>query len=199
MMIKWWIYSFENLLSIFFLLLLMLHFIHTTLITFLNSHLLLYLFRYFGMEKKKGCTVGLKNLTEEHTRFLKQRYVKLGNNLFMVPSLSSPDKIYMVDMVVGRCECPVGLNGSPCKHQYFLWSNNIADSLNFIPRFNKEERKKFVEIAYGHSLPVSFYESLHQTDSRIVNNEERANNDENSLSGDSPESTTVNVRLFQVA
>ena len=134
----------------------------------------------------------------EETGFLKQGYVEFGNNLFTVPSLSNPNKMYMVDMVVGRCECHVGLNGSPCKHQFFLWSNNLADSLNFIPRFNKEERKKFVEIAYGYSLPISYYESLHRTDDRAVNNEEHVNDVQNPLNSDSAERTTINVSTIRV-
>ena len=29
------------------------------------------------------------------------------------------------------------------KHQYVLWINKLADSLNFLPRFSPEQKKKF--------------------------------------------------------
>ena len=37
------------------------------------------------------------------------------------------------------------MNGSPCKHQYVLWVNKLSDLLNFLPRFNPEQKKKFSE------------------------------------------------------
>ena len=64
-------------------------------------------------------------------------------------------------MTVGTCECPIGLDGSPCAHQYFLWADNISDSLNFAPVFNEKNRQHFAKIALGSSFPLSFYEGLH--------------------------------------
>ena len=61
----------------------------------------------------------------------------------------------------GYCECTVGLNGSACKHQYILWLNKKASGCNFIPIFSKTDRKNFAEIAIGKSMPLNFYEGLH--------------------------------------
>ena len=88
----------------------------------------------------------------------------LGSYLYMIPSLSTTNKTHLVDMLVGRCQCLVGFDGSSSLHHYFLWSNNFADSVNFFPCFNKKERKKFVEFAYVSSLPLQFYENLHPSE-----------------------------------
>ena len=71
---------------------------------------------------------------------------------------------YVVDMNLGMCECENGMDGSACKHQYVLWANIIANCSNFIPVFNKAERRQFAEI--GNSLSLPYYEGLHE---RILN------------------------------
>ena len=63
-------------------------------------------------------------------------------------------------MAAGRCECLL-FDGSPCMHDYFLWSRTIADSVNFVPYFNKKE-KKFT------SLPLSFFESIITRNRQLV-------------------------------
>ena len=68
---------------------------------------------------------------------------------------------HLVDMAIGRCECPVGADGSPCAHQYFLWAEKLASCVNFAPVFSKEERQKYAKIALGTSLPLNYYECLH--------------------------------------
>jgi len=47
------------------------------------------------------------------------------------------------------------------KHQYFLWANNIAKSVNFIPYTSASQRKTCAVIAIGESLPDSYYEGIH--------------------------------------
>ena len=64
-------------------------------------------------------------------------------------------------MQSGYCTYPIGLNGSPCKHQRLIWANLRVQSQNFLPYFSKEERQKYAYIAYGQSLPLDFYEGLH--------------------------------------
>ena len=58
-------------------------------------------------------------------------------------------------MAIGTCDCLIGCDGSPCAHQHFLWADNIADSLNFIPIFNEEKGQQFAKVALGSSLPLS--------------------------------------------
>ena len=104
--------------------------------------------------------------TKEERMFMSQRTEDNGNNLYRVPSRSEEEKYYTVDMTVGICECFVGRDGSPCAHQYVLWSENVSDSVNFIPYFSKEERQRFARIAMGTALPLSYYENLHPSHER---------------------------------
>ena len=85
--------------------------------------------------------------TEERKRI--RRNIKSdGNNIFRAPSRTETDHYYTVDMLTGVCECAVGFDGSPCTHQYFTWAENLADSVNFVPIFNKEERQRWARIAF---------------------------------------------------
>ena len=69
--------------------------------------------------------------------------------------------VYVVDMSIGTCDCILGRDGSPCWHQFILWANGFATSGNFLPKFDKFERKRFAEIAIGESLESSFDDSIH--------------------------------------
>ena len=44
----------------------------------------------------------------------------------------------MLDMSTGICSCEIGRDGSPCKHQFIIWSNQISESQNFLPYFNAQ-------------------------------------------------------------
>ena len=39
--------------------------------------------------------------------------------------------------------------------------NKVSDAINFLPVFSKEQRKMYAEIAIGSTLPLHFYEGLH--------------------------------------
>ncbi len=89
------------------------------------------------------------------------KVVSLGNETFKVPSFSNPDLEYLVDMNLGRCECPKGINGAPCKHQYLLWIKQFsAVSKIFLPFFNAKERQEFAKLAVGVSGPDELYEGI---------------------------------------
>ena len=90
-----------------------------------------------------------------------EKIVNVGTNMFLVLSLSEESVQYLVDMNSGFCQCKVGINGSPCKHQYILWVNHLSAAVNFLPVFSKEQRKMYAEIAIGATLPLHFYEGLH--------------------------------------
>ena len=64
-------------------------------------------------------------------------------------------------MNIGRCECPVGLDGFPCFHKYLLWSKQIASNFNFVPKFDEKARQKFAMIALRKTLNQEFYKPLH--------------------------------------
>ena len=86
---------------------------------------------------------------------------KIDQNLFSVNSRSEKQKLYLVDMTTGLCECFIAKDGSPCWHQFCLWSSGLATCPNFLPHFDKAERQKFAEIAIGASLESSYYDTLH--------------------------------------
>ena len=92
---------------------------------------------------------------------MKVSVIQLDSDLFKVKSKSDENLFYIVDMSIGTCECYIGSDGSPCWHQFILWSNGMATSSNFLPHFDKFERKKYAEIAIGSSLETSYYDPLH--------------------------------------
>ncbi|XP_028513981.1 uncharacterized protein LOC114574759 [Exaiptasia diaphana] len=72
-------------------------------------------------------------------------------------------------MSIGFCSCESGKDGSPCKHQYVLWSANIAHCLNFVPVDQPDIRKKLAWIAIGNSLDISYYKNLRNQDNKDDN------------------------------
>lgn len=75
----------------------------------------------------------------------------ISPHLVRVPSEDSPEVTYTVDTVLGKCECIIGSNGAPCKHQFVVWASLKMKNTNFMPFFCKEERVRFAEIAIGDS------------------------------------------------
>ena len=71
---------------------------------------------------------------------------------------------YTVDMSIGTCSCEIGKDGTPCKHQYVLWSANLAHCINFVPVSQPVMRQKLAWIAIERSLPLSFYNNLRSPD-----------------------------------
>lgn len=67
-------------------------------------------------------------------------------------------------MTIGTCSCENGKDGSPCKHQYVLWSANLASCINFVSVSQPALRQKLAWIAIERSLPLSFYNNLRTPD-----------------------------------
>ena len=127
--------------------------------------------RYLGKSKKKEKQgVGFVKPTSLETSTMLSNCSNQGDNIFVVPSASTANKSYVVDMNLGICECEVGKTGGPCKHQFILWTNQKATSTNFIPIFSAEQRKNMAEIAIGKSLSNEFYAGLH--DFKTIENNE---------------------------
>ena len=61
------------------------------------------------------------------------------------------------------CILQVGLDGSPCFHQYVLWSRKLASCPNSLPILDACERQYFAtgDFATGDALPILYYESIH--------------------------------------
>ena len=90
----------------------------------------------------------------EEREIIRRNIISDGNNLFQVPSRTKANQYYTVDMSIGICECAIDFDGSPCTHQYLIWTENLADSVNFVPIFNKEERQRWVRIAFGTAIDL---------------------------------------------
>ena len=74
--------------------------------------------RFKGRAKKKSEGIGFKVPTEHEQREMLSNLSTLQHNTFIVKSSTNENATYLVDMNSGFCQCKVGLNGSPCKHQY---------------------------------------------------------------------------------
>ena len=64
-------------------------------------------------------------------------------------------------MTLGMCDCVIGMNGAPCKHQYLLWSTRMATSPNFLPIVSPSGRERIAKMATNSSLPTEMYEGIH--------------------------------------
>ena len=51
----------------------------------------------------------------------------------------------------------IGKDGSPCKHQYMLWTAKRAKCFNFVPINSPEDRQKLAKIAIGEALPLPLH------------------------------------------
>ena len=67
-------------------------------------------------------------------------------------------------MTTGTCSCENGKDGSPCKHQYVLWSANLASCINFVPVSQPAMRQQLAWIAMERLRPLSFYNNLRSPD-----------------------------------
>ena len=115
--------------------------------------------RFKGVGKCKAGRIGFRVPDFEEMKFISNYVIDLGDNQFKVPSFDvTSEDTYLVDMNCNICECPLGRDGSVCKHQYMLWSLKIATSTNFIPYLDANQRKKLAYIADGSNLPLCMYE-----------------------------------------
>ena len=110
--------------------------------------------RFKGKSKRKHDGVGYQIPSKPEQDLALQHLEALGRNTYLMRSFTLNNVSYVVDMNLGMCECENGMDGSACKHQYVLWANSIANCSNFIPVFNKAERRQFAEIALGNSLSL---------------------------------------------
>lgn len=117
--------------------------------------------RFKGLEKKKNEGQGFKLPSPNTQTTMANNVISLGQNLFRVPSSTKDGIFYLVDMNVGICECPQGLFGAVCKHQYILWAHKSVIGKSFLPYLSALERQEYAFIAIGHSMPIEFYEGVH--------------------------------------
>ena len=84
-------------------------------------------------------------------------------DVYMVRSHTDPHNHWIVDLQLGECSCPVGYNGTPCKHQLVAATKYMKSAINKIPTDSPKGRQLLAGIALGKDCqPISFYSSLHQ-------------------------------------
>ena len=84
-------------------------------------------------------------------------------NVYIVQSKTDRTMSYTLDMIVGVCTCPQGIDGSPCSHQAAVSIHYGRASINCIPTISPKVRQIYAQIALGDkaSTNISFYGSLH--------------------------------------
>ena len=73
--------------------------------------------RFKGISKAKTSGIGYKVPSNDESNAMLSGSLYLAENLFSVPSRTKPGVMYVVDMSIGQCECPVGkyhLNATVC-------------------------------------------------------------------------------------
>nr|XP_047142843.1 uncharacterized protein LOC124817091 [Hydra vulgaris] len=115
--------------------------------------------RFLGRDKGKK-VVGFALPSPEVLQNVEKQISKVGLELYTVPSFNLSGVHYNVDMSIGICDCSVGCDGSPCKHQYIVWKKHLY-STNFLPYLSCKERQLCSYNAIGAILPDSLYEGLH--------------------------------------
>ena len=92
---------------------------------------------------------------------------------YHVKSTSQRGVAYEVDMMVGVCTCPQGIDGSPCTHQAAIAIHFGTPSINCIPTLSPHIRRIYAQIALGKEAVTnsSFYAGLHDHIEYIMKNE----------------------------
>ncbi|XP_066933770.1 uncharacterized protein [Clytia hemisphaerica] len=116
--------------------------------------------RFKGLSKDKKSSIGFRLPSQAELDLLVQKIVDRGAGSYLVPSFKNQESFYFVDTDLGVCECEVGRYGTPCKHQYLIWTHGLKSN-NFLPYLSCEERKKCSYIAIGKVLEDELYESIH--------------------------------------
>ena len=71
------------------------------------------------------------------------------HNTYIVPSVTTINKFYIVDPSIGTCTCPAALGGSPCKHQAAVAIKYSEGSFNFVFALSIEDCLTYRYIACG--------------------------------------------------
>ena len=72
-----------------------------------------------------------------------------NKNVFTVKSKTERGVVYTVDMIVGVCTCPQGIDGSPCSHQAAVAIHYDKASINYIPTLAPAICQIYAQIALG--------------------------------------------------
>lgn len=95
---------------------------------------------------------------------------KLSDTIYQFRYTNDPNRNHVIELELGMCSCPVGVNGAPCKHQAFALQELGVSSVNFAPEYPAERRQMFAILAIGENdVPsVSFFASVHEKKNQEV-------------------------------
>ena len=84
--------------------------------------------------------------------------------LYAVQSTSKKKMSYTVDISLGVCECPTGIQGKLCKHQAATIKKYQLHARKMVPLTSTTGRQYYAVLALGecNTQPISFYASLYQ-------------------------------------
>ena len=107
--------------------------------------------RYQGLYSKKISKDGITEIENDA--------------VYTVNSSTQRGVFYTVDMTVGVCTCPQGVDGSPCTHQAAVVLHYGTPSINCIPSLSPHVRRIYARIALGEKAEekTSFYAGLHDS------------------------------------
>ena len=85
--------------------------------------------------------------------------------MFIVKSKTERTVAYTVDMTVGVCTCPQGIDGSPCSHQAAVSIHYDRASINCISTLAPSIRQIYAQITLRDKADtnLTFYASLHDS------------------------------------
>lgn len=97
--------------------------------------------------------------------FKKEDIVKLDANSYKVPSESTPERMYDVEVTLGFCSCEMGRLGKFCKQPagvYEHFQENFPNS----PAITAQSKYLMAKLAFCEEnvMPISFYEPLRATE-----------------------------------
>ena len=75
----------------------------------------------------------------------------------LVPSESTVDTSYLVDMEMRHCSCPQGQLRGPCKHKLIVSVSKNVPSFDVIPTKNPEMRKLLMYLGTGKNMDMNWF------------------------------------------
>lgn len=132
------------------------HFVTTNMERFYVRRLLSFAHRHSGTYRvaKRFLCPGWENVNME-----KIEKSNVENEYFVV-STRDNNLTYTVNIEIGICSCPVGINGAPCKHQGAVSAKFHITTLNFLPSLTSEDRMLYAYIALGMQIKTPDFEFL---------------------------------------
>jgi len=106
-------------------------------------------------------------LPSEEIRKVKEpaKFERVSDTVYKFEYMNDCTRSYYVKVELSMCSCPVGINGSPCKHQAFVLQELKIPSVNFVPEYSSECHRLFAVIALGESQTpdMAFFASIHES------------------------------------